>query len=110
MNEKQEKRQEHRWECLVPVEGKEGSSFEQIRTFDFSKGGFGFVSHYKMPLNKKINIEIDLSKDGEPVFVVGKVKWVRPIAGTDDYKVGVSFEEVLRGSKGRLDKYFSDKS
>ncbi|HBG62094.1 MAG: hypothetical protein A2Y03_08980 [Omnitrophica WOR_2 bacterium GWF2_38_59] len=109
MNEKQEKRQSDRLECLVPVEGKEGSSFENISTFDFSKGGFGFVSHYKMPLNKKINIEIDLSKDGEPVFVVGKVKWIRPIEGTEDYKVGVSFEDVLRGSKGRLDRYFQEK-
>lgn len=109
MNNLQEKRKEHRWECLVPVEGKEGSPFERIRTSDFSKCGFGFVSHFKMPLDKKINIEIDLTKDGEPIFVVGKVKWVRPITGTDDYQVGVSFEEVLRGSKGRLDKYFQDK-
>lgn len=110
MDNLKEKRRENRLECLVPVEGKEGTPFERIRTADFSKGGFGFVSHYKMPLNKKINIEIALSKDGDPVFVVGRVKWVKPIEGTEDYQIGVAFEEVLRGSKGRLEKYFQTNS
>ncbi|VAW12894.1 hypothetical protein MNBD_BACTEROID05-1264 [hydrothermal vent metagenome] len=100
------KRKVKRIECLVPVEGKEGGLFDQTRVVDFSKGGVGFVSDHEIPVNQEIAIEFDLKEDEEPAFVIGKVRWVTPILGSDKFRIGLIFDDVLRGSKTRLDKYF----
>ena len=54
--------------CVVPVEGKRDSVFDHTQVIDFSKGGIGFVSQHRIPLNKEMPIEIDLTAEGEPVF------------------------------------------
>ena len=100
------KRKNLRFDCLVPVEGKAGGPFDHTKTVDFSKGGLGFVSRQKVPLNREIAIEIDLSRQGEPAFVIGKVRWVDRIVNSDDFRIGVSFENILQGSKSRLQEYF----
>jgi len=97
-----------RYRCLVPVEGKEGSVFNHTRTVDFSKRGLGFVSDHRIPVNKEIPIEIDLTVDGNPVFVVGRVQWVRRIVNTKHYRIGVTFKDVMQGSKSRLEQYFKE--
>jgi len=99
-------RKNERQTCLVPVDGKDGSVFDQTRTVNFSKGGLGFVSRHRIPVNKEIPIEIDLTVDGDSVFVIGRVQWVRRILNTKTYRVGVSFKNVVQGSKSRLSQYF----
>jgi len=101
------KRRTARVSCLVPVDGQEGGTFDNLRTVDISKTGIGFVSQKKIPLNKKIAIELDLNGD-ESVFVIGRVKYVRPIAQTQNYRIGLSFTDVPSGNKSRLNKYFSN--
>ncbi len=100
------KRKSQRQTCLVPVDGKQGSPFDKTQTIDISKGGIGFISPTKISLNKEIAMEIELSPEGETVIVVGKVRWVHPIADSDKYRIGLSFEDVLSGSKSRLNQYF----
>ena len=41
--EMKNKRKNRRYDCLVPVEGKEGGPFEDTKTVDFSKSGTGFL-------------------------------------------------------------------
>jgi len=103
------KRKNERINCAVPVDGKEGSLFSGLKTLDFSKGGLGFISEHEIPLNKEIVIEIDLSNNTEPVLAIGKVKWVEPISDSKNFRIGMSFEDVIGGSKSRLNKYFSSK-
>ena len=100
------KRKNKRISCLVPVDGKTGSVFEETKTIDFSKGGMGFISHQRIPLHKKIAIAIELSENEEPVVVIGTVQWVRPISQSDCFRCGLSFEEIVSGSKTRLSRYF----
>ena len=102
------KRQSERKDCFVPVDGKTGGPFSAVKTINFSKGGLGFISYRKIPLNKQIPIEIDLHGDKEPVLVIGKVKWVRPIENVNGgaYRIGVVFGDILQGSQSRLNKYF----
>ena len=100
------KRRNDRVSCLVPVVGKKNGVFGQTRTVDISKRGLGFISSRRVPVNKKIAIELALSTDAEPVLVIGQVKWVRPFSKTDHYRIGVYFEDALKESKPRLDKYF----
>lgn len=99
-------RKSPRQDCLVPVDGKEGSVFSEVQTVDLSKGGIGFISSKKIPVNKEIAIQLDLDADDEPVLAIGKVQWVRKIEGEDSYRVGMIFKDVLRGSKSRLQQYF----
>ena len=110
MKSKSDKRKNERYECFVPVESKKGSSFENTLTVDISKGGIGFVSSHFWGFKQKIPIELAFSPDGDPVLVMGEVQWVHPLAGRKKYRVGMTFSNILNGSKSRLDKYFQNKS
>ncbi|MCA9400200.1 MAG: PilZ domain-containing protein [Candidatus Omnitrophica bacterium] len=100
------KRKTKRFGCMVPVEGKQGGEFDTIQTVDFGKNGFGFVSSKPIPLDKEIPIEIDVDKEEDPILVIGQVCWVRSLNGSEKYRVGIKFKEILRGSKSRLNQYF----
>ena len=101
-------RKNERYAYIVPIDGKDGSVFDQTQTVDFSKRGFGFVSRHRIPVNKEIPIEIELTVDGMPVFVLGRVQWVHRILNSKNYRIGISFKDVMRGSKSRLNQYFRE--
>src|SRR6202451_2416692 len=98
-------RSETRYNCLVPVEGKEGSEFDHTKTLDISRHGICLVSPQAVGINQKIALEIVLKPNTEPVMVIGVVKWVRKLGQTDQYRVGMVFSEIISGSPTRLDKY-----
>ncbi len=100
------KRAETRRNCFVPVESKTDSSFDQTQTVDISRRGMGFISCYPHSINEKIAIEIQLKADTDPVLVIGIVNWVRKLSDSEQYRVGLTFSEVLSGSPTRLDRYF----
>ena len=102
-------RVENRYGCYVPVEGKEGSEFDQTKTMDISRHGIGFLTSQPVGINQKIALEIVLKQNTEPVMVIGVVKWIRKIGVSDQYRVGMVFSEVISGSPSRLDKYFNSK-
>ena len=101
------KRTEARHNCYVPVESKDGSEFDQTKTVDISRHGIGFLSAHAIPINQKIAVEIALKPNTEPVLVIGVVKWVRKLSDSDQYRVGMTFSEIISGSSTRLDKFFS---
>ena len=101
------KRTESRHNCLVPIEGKEGSEFDRTKTIDISRHGIGLISSQNVGINQKIALEIVLKPNTEPVMVIGVVKWVRRIGVTDQWRVGMVFTDIISGSSTRLDKYFS---
>ncbi len=105
-NKMDNQRKSERVSCLVPVDAKQNDPFDKTRTIDFSKGGIGLISNNEIKVNQAITIELDLEQGEDPVFVVGKVQWVSPIADTDQYRVGLAFDSVSSGSKSRLTKYF----
>jgi c-di-GMP-binding flagellar brake protein YcgR len=102
-------RSEARYNCVVPVEGKEGSIFDRIKTLDISRHGIGLVSTHSVGINQKIALEIVLKPNTKPVMVIGVVKWVRKISASDKYRVGMVFSEIISGSGTRLDKYLTSK-
>ena len=102
-------RSEARYNCFVPVEGKNGSEFDRTQTVDISRHGIGFLSPQTVGINQKIALEIVLRPNTEPVMVIGVVKWVRKLADSEQYRVGMVFSDVISGSPTRLDKYFSSK-
>jgi len=104
-----ENRRASRQSCLVPVDSKPGTIFDQVRTVDISPGGIGFVSSAKLPLRKKIAVELLLTPDADPVLVLGEVRWVKPIAESELYRVGMKFvKSVADNSRTRLKQYFQE--
>lgn len=101
------KRKNIRLSCEVPVDGKKGGVFDASNVIDISKGGLGFISPQRIPVNKRIPIELELDEEEYPVLVIGRVLWSRAIAGSSNYRIGVTFEDIMRGSKARLQKYFN---
>jgi hypothetical protein len=102
-------RSETRYNCLVPIEGKQGSEFDQTTTLDISKHGIGLISPRPITINQKIALEIVLKANTEPVMVIGVVKWVRKLGVTDQYRIGMVFSEIISGSSTRLNKYLTSK-
>jgi len=100
-------RTEARYNCFVPVEGKEGSEFDGTKTVDISRHGIGFLSSSTVGINQKIALELVLKPNTEPVMVIGVVKWVRKLSDSDLYRVGMVFSEIIAGSSTRLDKYLT---
>ncbi len=97
------KRKSSRFNCYVPVDGKEGAAFSSTKTVDISRDGIGFLSNHAIPLNERVAIELALKPDTEPVLVIGEVKWVRKIADTDQYRIGLTFADVIDGSREDID-------
>ena len=97
------KRKSARFDCYVPVNGKEGAAFSSTKTVDISRDGIGFLSNHAVPLNEKVAIELALKPDTEPVLVIGEVKWVRKISDTDQYRIGLTFADVIDGSRDDID-------
>ena len=98
----EDKRKSKRFSCLVPVDGREGSVFSSSKTVDISRDGIGFVSSRAVPVNEKIAIELALRPDSEPVLVIGEVKWVRKLSDSDQYRVGLTFADIIDGSREEL--------
>ncbi|MBF0618775.1 MAG: PilZ domain-containing protein [Candidatus Omnitrophica bacterium] len=101
------KRQSKRFDCYVPVDGKDGSAFSRAKTVDISRDGIGFLSDHAIPLNEKVAIELALKPDSEPVLVIGQVKWVRKLSDSDQYRVGLTFSDIIDGSRDDLDSTLS---
>ena len=97
------KRKSRRFDCYVPVDGKEGATFASTKTMDISRDGIGFLSDHAIPLNEKIAIELALKPDTEPVLVIGEVKWVRKMSNTSQYRIGLTFADVIDGSRDEID-------
>ena len=102
-------RSENRYNCYVPVEGKEGSEFDRTKTLDISRHGIGFLSSHPIGINQKIALEIVLKPNTKPVMVIGVVKWVRKLEVDGQYRIGMVFSEIISGSPARLDNYLTAK-
>lgn len=109
MTTSEDKRKSRRFNCLVPVDGKEGSAFHSTKTVDISRDGIGFISNHAIPLKEKVAIEIALTPETEPVLVIGEVKWVRKISDSDQYRIGLTFSEIIDGSRDALDTTLSSR-
>lgn len=109
MNNVIDKRKTRRFNCLVPVDGKEGSPFSTTKTVDISRDGIGFVSNHSIPVHEKIAIELALRPDTEPVLVIGEVKWVSRISDTDQYRIGLTFSDIIDGSRDDLDESLNNR-
>ena len=95
MKHAKNKRENQRKVCLVPVEGKKGTTFAETQTVDISGGGMGLISNRLIPLDEKIAVEIATAPDADPILMLGKVVWVRKLNKKDRYRVGLKFQKAF---------------
>ena len=103
-----EKRIDARYECQVPLMDERKATLVHSQTIDISKSGVGFVSARFIPINTKMMIEISLVRDGEPVLVQGKVKWVEKAAESSTYRIGMTFPDISDKAQSRIEGYFKE--
>jgi Tfp pilus assembly protein PilZ len=105
MEQASDKRKNQRERCLVPVDGKEGSVFDNSQTIDISAGGVGLITEKAIPLDEKIFLEIEISPDEDSLLMMGQVKWIQKIKGSQTYRIGMRFTRDLLNSKEKLKQY-----
>jgi len=103
-----EKRIAARYECQVPLMDEKKETLACSQTIDISKTGVGFVSAQFIPINTKMMVEISLARDGEPVLIQGKVKWVEKAAEASTYRVGMTFPDISDQAQSRIESYFKE--
>ncbi len=101
-----EKRKDPRFSCYVPVMCKKGTAFEHSQTTDISAGGAGFISNRLVPVKTKMMVEINLTPASDPVLALGEVCWVRQMAQSENFRIGLKFVEVSSAVRSQLSKCF----
>ncbi len=104
MEKTAEKRKDVRHRCFVPMDG-ENSIFGRSETVDLSKNGIGFISSAALSVKQKIAIELELTPEGESVLVVGRIRWVRAVNGSQKFRYGLQFVKMPTGTRSRLTQY-----
>lgn len=94
MKKMDNKRENIRKRCFVPIDGKKDSLYDNLFTIDIGEGGIGFISSKLIPVDEKIVMEIDYGIDREPVLVEGQVKWIRKMEDCNNYRLGLKFNKI----------------
>ena len=97
---------ETRNKCFVPVESKSGSLFDQTQTVDISNHGVGFISSHPHNINEKIAVEIQLKSNTDSIVVIGIVKWIHRLSDSEQFRIGMNYDEFISGSQRSLNHYF----
>ena len=101
-----EKRESKRFSCHVPLMDEKREALLNSQTVDISQTGVGFISARFIPINTKMMVEISLTREGAPVLVQGRVKWVEREADSSSYRIGMTFPEIPEQAKSRIEEYF----
>ena len=109
----EEKRKFVRIEWPVVVEYKtleEPYTQDQIVGRDISEGGVCFTVYERLLKGTKLDIQVRVPFDSMPIFVKGKIVWIKKLGGQHDriFEVGVSFTEVGPKDEKRLKMYIEN--
>jgi len=74
-------------------------------TKDLAVGGLRSLSAAALPVASAVRIELILSTEREPVRVRGRVVWFRTIPESDQFDVGIAFDDLSDADKRRLSAY-----
>ncbi|MDD3374278.1 MAG: PilZ domain-containing protein [Candidatus Omnitrophica bacterium] len=102
------KRLNARYECRVPLLDEKREVLSSSQTTDISKSGVGFVSACFIPANTNMMVELSLTRDGSPVLVQGRVKWVERMKNSSNFRVGMVFPDISPQAESRIENCFKD--
>jgi len=74
---------------------------------DISENGISFVVYERLPKGTRLDIQIQTPFDSLPIFVKGKVSWIRALGeeSKKTFEVGVEFIEIDQKDQRRLREY-----
>ena len=109
----QEKRNFVRIEWPVIIQYKtleEPYTKDQILSKDISEAGVSFVIYERLSKGMHLDLQIQVPFDSMPIFIKGKVAWIRGIGEehTKTFEVGVAFIEADEKDHKRLKMYIED--
>ena len=68
---------------------------------DLAEGGLRCLSPMPIPVSTRLTVEISLSAE-EPVEARGKTAWLRSIPHTEQFELGIAFEDINPENQRRL--------
>jgi len=101
------KRENTRYDCRVPLMDERKENLASSYTTDISRTGVGFVSTRFLPINSKLVVELSLAREGSPVLVQGRVKWVEKIPHSPNFRIGMNFSDISTDVQSRIEERFS---
>ncbi|MFC1623727.1 PilZ domain-containing protein [Candidatus Omnitrophota bacterium] len=109
----EEKRRFVRLEWPVVVYYKtleEPCTEDQIVSSNISEGGVCFIVYERLPKETNLSIELQVPFDSMPIFVKGKVVWVKKVGEphTRTFEVGVKFIEIEPKDQKRFMTYINN--
>ena len=98
-----------RFRAYRPVRVQKPGSIQLVETLtkDLSTGGMRFLSPTIFPVSTDLQVELVLSTGGEPFSVRGRAAWVQMIPHSDQFDIGISFQDVSIPNQRRLSAYIA---
>lgn len=79
-------------------------------TKDMSLGGLRCLSQDPIPVASELTVDLVLSDRDEPLHITGRAIWFQTIPNSDQFEVGIAFDELSAQNKRRLSTYISQRS
>jgi len=99
------------WPCVVHYKtSEEPHTEDQIVGRDISEGGVSFIVYERLIKGSELEIQIQFPFDSMPVFIKGKVVWIKKIGEEHarTFEVGILFTEVEPRDQKRLKMYINN--
>jgi c-di-GMP-binding flagellar brake protein YcgR len=93
--------------CLLPVQlypQGEPSVIETL-TKDIGEGGLRIVSPVIRPVSTPVSIEVTLGTGEQPMSLRAQIVWVRVVPESEQFYLGIAFEDLSELDTKRLSRY-----
>lgn len=84
---------------------KHSNEFGSNLTRDISEGGLRLTVDKFVPINTDFIIELGLDKFSNLISAVGKVVWAKKLAHSENYQLGLEFQEMHDGYRKTITDY-----
>jgi len=107
-----ERRAAPRIRAYRPVRLHQSGNSRIIETLtkDLSEGGICCLSPIALPVSSEVSLELVLSTGQAPISVRGRTAWFRTIPQSEQFDLGIAFDEISPVDKRRLSAYLDQLS
>lgn len=103
---RQERRQSPRLHAYLPVRvSRTGTRVVETLTKDVSASGARFLAPEPSPVGTRVKIELTLASPHQVVTVQGRTAWFRVLPDSDQFDIGLKFEDLDKESRILLSRY-----
>ena len=102
-----ERRSAQRYRTYCPVRLHPSSVIPVVETLtkDLSSGGLCCLSSTLFPVSTELQVELVVAVGSEPLSARGRAVWFRTIPQSDQFTLGIAFQDLSPHDKRRLSVY-----